>query len=389
MEFESRIDVDIDLITYNRLKQDTISTCVLFYYNDGTRFSNNRFERKTRVAHSAFLQLANKLPIVRTISKEELVAIPSTWYLMKKAIYRHVLVDSNNIRIAVEQHLLEDRVEFHFTAEVEYESTSSFNSINDKEHDLVTAILPFKLMPVIEPVDTHIILNAPSRLFSLFSKHELGTDNIFITYKFDGYKVKMVNIAPNVILYYDDLKVLKKIDSSMLNAYPQLICQFERLATHLVLTDIIGYFYKNHWYMPEPLEALKFMKNFDTTQSIDNLTVIAQKPINVQSIQVPQEYSELKNDGMIVYADNKIYKYKWPTMDLVCKKKQLVLPNGAIYSAFANTRLKDDTLYEIDISNNTVIRQRNDRSLVHADTSDQIDLLIKETDFFKRLNGTN
>lgn len=389
MEHESRIDVLIDLKTFHFLKDKSISRMVLFYYDDGTRFTNNRFEKKTRTAQSALLHLATKLPIVRTIATEELAPVPSTWYLPKMAILRHIIYAADSMRISLEQQLFEDRNEFHFIAEVEYDANCTLSSITQKENELTAKVAAFGIAPEIEKVDKHIILNAPSRLFSLFSIDHVNATQFFITYKFDGHKAKMVNIAPGKVLYYDDMKVLKTIETNFLDQYPYLICQFERLAAHLIMTDVIGYFYKNHWYMPEPLEALKFMNSFPFKGTIDGLLFLAQKPINVaQSHDDNSQFIDLKADGYIIYSDNRIYKYKWPTVDVVCHKKQLKLPDGSVVEAATKTRLKDGLLYEVDIGNNNVIRQRNDRSVVHANTIEQINLLRQETEYLKQIHGS-
>lgn len=387
MEYESRIDVIIDQPTYYFLKQKCIRSTALFYYADGTRFSNNKFELKTRRAKSALLHLKTKLPIVRTVAKETLTCSPVNLGLINNAIYRNILVEEGRVRVAIEQQLFQDRVEFHFIAEIEYDEHSTLSEISDCDSTIAKLTHEFGISITPERITEHLLLNAPSRLFSLFTKSPINANNIFITYKFDGYKAKIVNIAPGVVLYYDDLKKLERLKTNQFDAFPNLIFQMERLQTHFVVTDVIGYYYQKHWYMPEPLDSLRHILALSFTDTIDGLTVLVQMPINVLDIKPNPALAELKDDGWIVYSDNRIYKYKWPTMDVACFKKQLLLPDGSTLSTNDSTRLKDGHLYEIDIFNNTIIRLRNDRSLVHANTTEQIKLLRDETALFATFNG--
>lgn len=415
---------------------------LVLYFNDDVRITNAQVQRKETLERRTFAYLSGSfdspilIPMVRAVSIEtKLDEAPSVDDLTTEVV-RYILFykESTKIRVSLELRQQISGKKYYLTGEVEYEQNVNFDEMKLLEAGLVSEIRStlegvfinrpevisriFSMADELPQMNESDLFKMPCRVFTKLHQTRIeDTRNVKIKYKFDGFKGKMVCVAPNKVLYQDDLNKIKPLDTSMFNSMKNIIFQIENMCTAyrkgvpspddevynkiptIIITDILGIKMGGKVYMPEPLDVLKFLETFNRSEQYINFhdggkQVTAQRRLRVMNgSKIPR--STFKTDGYILVYKNHEFKFKVPTFDIKIFNNRCYIknennvdviefpesypyPNGIYEVTFKDKRRGTSSLCK----NLEILRRRFDRP--NPSTKTEIEEAIKEFDLLRR-----
>lgn len=390
-ECESSIVIEMSRLLFDKIlaKRGYVNKCSVIYYPNDVRVSGDgEIQRKHVKSKYNVLKIVTLprttlfLPLTRKMALEYPDRLPQNVYRVKLMIVRYVLHTERHtnytVRVCVEKHACARAGgKYVFTAEVEY-SESSFkiyrrlHAIEGEFLNTLTALYGEELCEIdfervysaISPGD---IINVPSRVWSRFSDEKAYSqqDVEAVTFKFDGYKGRLVNNGDNNTLFYDDLHNMNVVNCAWFHAFPRLVFQVEIMSTKaLILTDVLGAYVgtvdRRNLYMPEPLDVLQF---FSTVAASASAQMVDLAALGVYKLRAQESLTKGCDswkaiaatakttepyDGYILTIGNRIFKYKVPTLDVRCVDRCLHLDDTV--NAICPQRyddLEENAIYEI------------------------------------------
>ncbi|UBZ25575.1 LEF-4 [Crangon crangon nudivirus] len=408
---------------------------VIFYFSNGSRISNNLCQYKTVTSRSNILKLllvdpackrTLMLPLSRTQAKEYPVIIPED-VKPTTVIYRTVLITENhrdwNLRVAVEAvHADMKGTHYQLTSEIEYDETGSkcYQLLLDYENILTNKLMQVIGQEHIEDFPTEAIFNffAPNQLVHVTSRkftpiHKLPINkNVkeLRSYKYNGYKGRFY-VQNGTLYFYDDMHNMFDVPAQSLVNVPQnIFYQVEIMENNmLVIVDIIGGYIttpinSENLYMPQPIDVLLYFKHnahfpptpFDLNLGLmGNYKVILQLPLHKKDtacLTTPKD--KLPTDGLILTKEDKIYKYKIPTIDVMAISGYIHLDCSV--SSISDKKyngLRDKCIYEVAPNMHAneisyiILKLRKDRQ--HTATAKEYNDFLNEWSWWVKYLQTN
>lgn len=409
----------------------------VFYFNDGSRVTGTTSQRKIIKSKARHLYLAGTLaepimiPMCRTISIEESAPLDAPLEDLTSTVQRFVLYKQNSVRICLECRSNGNGHEYYISGEVEYpcEVARDFHALRIRENELVYELKDTlsqlfdssqvqNIMCVTHRVNsaTHdSVFRMPCRVFNKFHKIQISDTKEFVyKHKFDGFKGKMVCVAPNKVLYQDDNIKFGSFNSSIFNTVPNLYFQIENMCSAgrkskeslmlmkkrngttassvatsssaasastrsggcgnkvanedssqssstssidqipaIIITDILGVRMGGQLFMPEPLDVLRFLSTFNRHHQFVNFGDGCKRVLVQQAVSV-NSTTKFKRDGLIVIYRNKEFKFKFPTFDVKMLNGKCYVKNSNNMDDSLNLEYYEnmpDGIYEVSFSN--------------------------------------
>lgn len=324
---------------------------IIFLLNGNLRVSSNKCEQKiTSVSQNVcyFVKDRGIVPIKRTISTETLVAIPKT-YTIERTIHRIHWTD-RGVRHSVNTISCERGLKKTYEMEIEYHSTLPYDDIVQLEQQLANQF-PFKFK--LDEITLSNVFDAHSTRVQMCHHYNPNLLSVWAP-KWNGVKGKVAFLKGIQHLWVDlqnVQRIYRKYDKILENIC--FACEVMDDKRKIIF-DVCMIKYDGVSYAVEPLANIEMLKLL--RPSLEKLGY------NVQQF-VKSELRETlptdQTDGYIIVQGNNVIKWKYPTVD--------VEYDGVNFLVGDNTRLpapKDPMLVPgciFEISNNRIMRRRNDR----------------------------
>lgn len=398
-EYESTIKYVIPPAAYEQIRatHQVIRTDIIVHYVDQSRKVRGAFQRKQVISKTRLLHLNDEghwFPLTRKRACERSAPIPTSCAAIDSIITRYVLREFNqgavHFRIALEARGGVRGGALYLSAEVEYPSRCwrHHDELLALESRLVT-ILPKPWIPCeFQPLTFATMPRLPSRRFHPLSSHKVDRAAAYV-YKMDGHKGRMVGLGPGQLLLYDDLHYASTVATTLLDAHGSLVFQVEVLPHHhaLVITDVLGGYIGRKLYMPEPWAAINYISRMfpaSTRMALPTwsevVTVYPQRFVECTKF----DHEFLPTDGYIMITNNRICKFKVPTLDVRILGGHLYLDH--LQDPLTETPVQHpDGVYEVHSSSNMlrVLRRRWDRQVTSSAT--EYETFRREVTYFGRL----
>lgn len=369
IEWESTITIPIDEDTYTSIQNNNSNykLDVIFLFNDDSRLSNRRIERKVITSCRNLLGFYKNewFPIKRTTAVEELCSLDAPSFQPHTAIHRLIVYHQNQLRVSYNKEDCENGVKYTVQYEIEYPEHSTYKYILQCERNLMRKVLN----------DGFVIKRTTMSLENIFSCvmskvqmwHCFDENKKYIwAYKWNGVKSKLMvtncNSERSAQLSYlwPDGNVISTqfCSGENLHLLENLCLLVEIMPTYIVIIEVIGALVGDIIYTTEPMmnaEILKYLHTNLTDVTIKDNRVLVQR---FYPDPMPKTFNHELYDGFIIIQDNEIIKWKQPTIDIKCE-------DAYTYSVAGQTLKLDHfgikgRIYEMTWDNK-VLRQRNDR----------------------------
>lgn len=394
-EYESFFRTKVGKTIFNSLIQytyrrdnicyfDNIRICYAWYNNILRKVCQiKKVHKLTRTLRIIQLDETVKIvPICRSHSSEELAIIPSYLYSTTGFTVRHVLYEKNNIRISADEVISSQGTSFFFCGEHEYTKNDAMKWKNYKmrENELFDVLLD-KFKSIFLKINFNLnfdtpkiedIYSIPSRKFSNFHDKEFDSSSYLILPKWDGYKGRFVIKESGVIFTLNDVGeicvVYQRFEFD--NIFGEKIwIQYEILESvqKIVITDILGVYINKKLYMPDAEDVILYFKSLNlkgfTINFRGNLDVNNYYAVQIQKPVPSLDARFFPIDGFILVSNNKLFKYKIPTIDFRVCNNLLYIDGEITPECFDDYNLKDGCIYEFQKKGNTFscIKLRHDR----------------------------
>lgn len=338
MEYESSFFIHISPLKFQEIL-NSLSTKkreIVIYLNDNIRIVNNTIQQKVtkKLFRSLYIHKDDlKLMfLIRRQAIEMKYEGKINFEMIKGINIRYCLFRNDKSRICIEKQVVENGCgQYLITAEYEYASLDEFETYSKMiaaERALATKLIEYTNLQNINyqrNFDTLFIkdiLQIPSRKFHKLYNNILSKEEIFFLKKHDGYKCIFYRYKDKIISF--GMFKLEINDIVNMNIPENLIFAGEVLNDKIVLIDIIGAYYQGKLYMPDPRNVLYY---FEIWYKENSNAKLLNLPIDIQRIIYPVHENFDNCDGMIIIQDNKIFKFKTPTVDILIKS------NGYAYAA--------------------------------------------------------
>lgn len=375
-EWESSIKIYMRKEQFDNLLQKltVIAKDVIIYFTDNTRLAHRMYQKKT-LKKKEFILLyykKNFFPVRRSISEEVLLPKPDFENLViKNAIIRKILYSDNFVRINLDIEITDIGNKYCLCSEMEYEENSSYSTICEKEKILMSFFFNFlkrnnlvsELLVLDDLTTNDIFESVPNKMKMWYNLQK--NEKKYWAYKWNGVKAKMCssNFGKKIILWEDIKNIIEIQCIELYKQFPflnNLCIQLEHVNGYYVLTEILSAKFNSKFYMIEPLTNIKLLamikKKYSPIELFPNKQLFIQEYFDSE---IPNSYDESKFDGFIVIQNEKIVKYKMPTIDMKCLKGNVYAVNtkkfrldiegipGSIYevsSTFKVLRLRKDRI---------------------------------------------
>lgn len=358
-----------------RCPKDWFEDCISFmhdviiYYSTGERISQRRVEKKTCLSQEkGVLFFNNKLwPMIRTRSIEKVSDIhPNA--IIETIIHRKIIRFDENGREAIEQQETKWGVRYYYIAEVEYTDVThrreqEMKMIDRLQHECFLQFDDFQMQEMFSCVGVKV------QAWNRFNENM----QYKWAFKWDGIKCKFV-INSTTAYMWPDLQDVKMYNATKdMNNLKHVLWNAEFLSDQrLVLFDALAIKYDGNLYF------------FDVGTSIELLdfyNVILENVIKLDTvdIQFQKFYNKLytdslgnifkgfpmwsdQQDGIIIFQNNKLIKWKTPTIDMKCiAPNKFSVAGKTITIDYPNAKV--GKVYEFSPSPKglRLIRLRNDR----------------------------
>ncbi|ABO45429.1 late expression factor 4 [Gryllus bimaculatus nudivirus] len=375
IEWESSIKIYINKKQFDDLlkKINIIATDSIIYFTDNTRLAHRLYQKKIlkKKEYILLYHKKNFFPIKRSISEEDLLPRPNMESLViKNAISRNILYQDSFVRINLDVERTDIGNKYCLCSEIEYEEDSSYSTIRLQETKLVSFFLKFlkeknliNLLTLDNLTTNDIFESVPNKMSMWYNLQK--NEKKYWAYKWNGVKAKMCSsdFGKKITLWEDIKNIIEIQCTELYKRLPflnNLCIQLEHVNDYYVLTEILSAKFNSRFYMIEPLTNIKLLylikKKWD-----DSIELLPNKRLYIQEYfdtEIPNSYDESKFDGFIVIQNEKILKYKIPTIDMKCIK-------GTLYSVSSKKFTLDfegipGKIYEVS-STFKVLRLRKDR----------------------------
>ena len=354
----------------------------LFYYKTGLRCSNRRIEYKKviRRCDNMVFALDKFWPLLRTTAIETLTNIRND--VLKMTIHRKIIkVDPKyKFREAIEKRENINGVKYVHVAEVEYghDTGSNKKDLYDCEVFLINTLSkPMNI--VFDEVNlskTFTCVGYKVQLWHTFSPNH----PFYWAYKWDGIKCKLVVNSKAMYLWPDLMPVKNVSYSGNVDYIKNIIFNVEYLDNAIVIFDILCVFYNNHLFGLDHhslIPALQYL-----TRNLSNVT-IGGKPLHVQKFYLPPIPKTWPDtcDGLIISQKDMIIKWKVPSIDMKCVKKNLFQVGSQTFEIIV-PHAEVGQVYEFAPSEDGIkmIRLRHDR--ISGSTDRELELYNMSCSFF-------
>lgn len=383
-EFESTISIPIDHRKYEEeAKGDVVD--VIFLFDNGTRLSQRRMERKSTISTKRVLGFfdGHIYPILRTVANEELIDVDE-FARVCRATHRVVRKLENGIRVSYNKEECEKGERYSVEYEIEYDESTAYDEIIKLEKELMR----------VAHIDGHFDITMSMSLENIFACvmtkvqmwHYFDDSKPYLwAYKWNGVKAKlMIDQNGSTAYLWPDAGNISAVPFRGYHPFLKNLCLVvELMDDRVVVLEIIGSrFSDNQIYVTEPIinvEILNYLHELmfppvaaassasssgsanannnimSSTMFIDNKPLIVQK---FYAAPKPDNYDARLHDGIIIVQNDSIIKWKVPTIDVKCI--------GPYTFAVANKTFKlsehgiKDAIYEISPMYK-IIRRRTDR----------------------------
>lgn len=375
IEWESSIKIYIKKKQFDDLlkKINIIATDSIIYFTDNTRLAHRLYQKKIlkKKEYILLYHKKNFFPIKRSISEEDLLPRPNMESLVvKNAISRNILYQDSFVRVNLDVERTDIGNKYCLCSEIEYEEDSSYSTIRLQETKLVSFFFKFlqeknliNLLTLDNLTTNDIFESVPNKMSMWYNLQK--NEKKYWAYKWNGVKAKMCSsdFGKKITLWEDIKNIIEIQCTELYKRLPflnNLCIQLEHVNDYYVLTEILSAKFNSRFYMIEPLTNIKLLylikKKWD-----DSIELLPNKRLYVQEYfdtEIPNSYDESKFDGFIVIQNEKILKYKIPTIDMKCIK-------GNLYSVSSKKFTLDfegisGKIYEVS-STFKVLRLRKDR----------------------------
>ena len=397
-EYESSIKYAISPARFDELMKENkwCDKQLVIHYNNGDRKVRGQFQNKTVISKINILKIDKPntfIPLTRKHAVENLSSMPRQVTDISRIVVRYVFKQEQreggiNFRIAVERQCGPKGGSCFVSAEVEYPHHywGNYPALMAVENEMVK-LLPEKPNCQFKKLPLDAMFTIPSRKFQ--SLHSQRVDQFVRHYvhKYDGHKGRIVCNTPNVIVFYDDLHRYAEVDSDLLNSYMNIVFQVEVIPTShvLVIVDILGGYVGKKLFMPEPYAAIDFISNMTCAHRRIHLPTYEYMTILLQNFVQLDSPSQYPTDGYILISNNRLFKYKAPTIDVRILHRHLYI-DSIDQSLDENTYTLDDGVYEVrqESGKYVVLRRRFDRS--YTSSVEQFKEFQAELTYLKALN---
>lgn len=188
-------------------------------------------------------------------------------------------------------------------------------------------------------------------------------------YKWNGTKCKFF-VDNECFSYWEDLREIKKINVDWQIPQMESLCfQAECLQNSIVIVEVLGFKFSGKFYSTEAQTSIEFLANIRTVLA-NHVLKVGTRSLLVQEFQkspMPHEFDLTLNDGLLILQNQKLHKWKYPTLDVQClqranQKPKFIVGNKTVVDVkhSASVNYKNNVIYEID-PDRTILRERTDR----------------------------
>lgn len=381
-EHESTISKSISRQEFMRIKNDVKHKIdLIFLFSDGrTRMTNRIIQfKKITFKRDTLGRYENQwYPITRTVAIEEVAPIPDDLDI-HKVIYRLIIYGDDDIRISYNKEIC-DGEKYYVEYEIEYSAETTYEEILMKENALMA-----KAFGNDHFIDREIL--TMTKIFAFGStgmeSWECFDDSLPYQWaiKYNGTKTKI--FITNQMFNDGSFLVKMWMDASdatthrgrgkNLHLLHNLCISGERMENEIIIFEILGSMTNGIIYTTEPhttIDVLDYLRSNLENVFIDELPVKFQQ---FHPAPMPDTYPENICDGIIIYQQYTLKKWKIPTINILCFDRNIFqTPDDTFISLpFEGTK---GIIYEMSC-NFKILRNRNDR--ITLDDKKEYDIFIK------------
>lgn len=317
-EYESTITIYIDESTFNEcIGQND----VIFIFDDKTRLSQREYQYKIANEKTYILSFYNDFlfPIKRTKSIETRKKIDSLY--VEKTVYRKIIYNEDNIRIALNKTEADYGVHFTCSGEIEYKENDLYSTICEYEKKLTQLMSKWYKFVKFDKLTNESLFSCCTPKIQSWICVDFE-DSFNWAYKWNGVKAKML-YNDNYITLAPDANNIEIINfkCDFLKEFEYICFQVEITDIYIVIVELISITYKNIVYSMEPNSNVKFLKFLNKRlnnreYTINNKRLIVQQYYDNRENPLPKDFSDLLYDGLLINQNNMLFKVKLPTLDV-------------------------------------------------------------------------
>lgn len=389
-EYESTITLNITKNIYDS-NVSYHSVDLIFVFSD-SRLSARKFERKTKIFEDMILGFYKGcfFPIQRTIAREELLPLDQLDMLPTKITHRKItkiLALGHVFRLSYNQIMSPKGIKYTAECEVEYLQNTNMNliwSLEEKMMELMNLHCKFEFLE-----------DAYFKLEQIFSAavpklqpwHNFEVSKPYLwALKWNGVKAKLVYSSVVGCYLWRDADDILKINNvpNEFRVFDKLCLQVEVLEDLMVVTEILAINYNNVLFINEPNTNIACLEHYSYLNNMD--VRLDGKLVRVQQFYAAPKPDTYKHcelyDGLVIMQDNKLIKWKQPTIDVKYLGDGFAVGNHIIYIP-NDGNLEINAIYEITIGD-IILRKRNDR--LACSTQNEYEIYLESVDMFKKYN---
>jgi hypothetical protein len=348
---------------------------VVVYYSCGARLSQRKVELKTNQSKEmGVLFYKNRLwPLIRTKSIEMKTKLSSA-SIIETIIHRKIVGLNEYWRESIEQHENQYGVQYFYVAEIEY---ANIENRKMKEMEMIDK-LQYEINLDLELSEVFACVGIKVQTWDRFNSNAPYK----WAFKWDGIKCKFLINSLSTFLW-PDLQEVKMYNSPDLpKIMTSILWNAELLTDKLVLFDALSIKYNGNLYFFDTetsIELLKFFNLIVGNFNLDQIKVQFQKfydkiytdDLGMKFKGFPMWSSD--QDGIIIFQNEKIIKWKVPTIDMKCIGTNKFSVAGKVLNVeYPNAKV--GKIYEFSPSPKGLIllRLRNDR--IAASTENELEV---------------
>lgn len=405
-EFETTINIKTSKSLYDQAIP--ILKDVIIFFNTNNRISERKYQLKTQNDKPKhILRIFNniKYPLVRSESVETLQNLKNgskSQIEYAKTIISRKIVDYGKIqyingtlfdinyreyknkvdvfgevkhvcqyRLSFNHHINEHGDKYIFSSEIEYNDDIDYDDLCSIETLLIQKIENYKLIIEFSDLSKTDMFVAAAPKIQMFSGADLNKDYQW-AFKWNGVKAKFTYFKNTIFLWKDmhDLETIKT-DDKQLKLLDQFCIQVEVLDDKIVIVEIIAAKYNDTLYYIEPKTNLNMLYELYNLFKQKDIFIDGKRLIIQQFYQkpLPQTYDSINHDGFLIHQNNKLIKWKFPTIDIqYIKPGHFIFDDNTIITNVIipnNFEFKKKKIYEVCFDFNQrklkILRERIDR----------------------------
>nr|WOJ45417.1 lef-4-like protein [Apis mellifera nudivirus] len=378
-EWESTIRIPSTREVYD---QATGHIDIIFLFNNGTRLSMRRVERKRTLTSKYVLGFyhGNMIPICRTTAHEELVNIMKDAQI-ERVSRRKIQILDHNIRLAFIRDECDMGERYSIEYEIEYNGGKlSYNEILEKEELLMRAAVMHNHLAKCKNMTLESIFGCVMTKVQMWHCFDPAKPYRW-AYKWNGMKAKLMipsisETEENIAYVWPDADVIRTEpfygDRKLFENLSLLV---EIMDEVMVVIEIIGTQFENdnNIYTTEPttnLRMLKYLRHHTDLGGCSNRvgkrTLLIQTFFD-QPLPVENNFDDLSEqyDGYIIAQGDTMIKWKLPTIDVKCVSPYTYQVSNQIYTLVERGIV--NAIYEM-APDQRLLRRRTDRLAASTDS---------------------